>query len=155
MKRFTVHRKLLSRLFWYKQFVWEMNILVKKAIVTVYFPGSSSMASVCGGSLALMDAGVPIAEPLAGVAMGLVTRREGNRITDYSIMTDILVNCDPLVYSIVSQPNLFCYWCTIWCSSHQIKKVHLFGFFACFKGNGCPCKGSNSVKSFYLPCHEE
>ena len=49
------------------------------------------MASVCGGSLALMDAGVPLSEPLAGVAMGLVTSREGDAITDYSIMTDILV----------------------------------------------------------------
>jgi len=46
--------------------------------------GSSSMASVCGGALALMDAGVPIAEPIAGIAMGLVL--EG---TDYAILTDI------------------------------------------------------------------
>jgi polyribonucleotide nucleotidyltransferase len=46
--------------------------------------GSSSMASVCGGILALMDAGVPIAEPVAGIAMGLVL--EG---TDYAILTDI------------------------------------------------------------------
>jgi polyribonucleotide nucleotidyltransferase len=46
--------------------------------------GSSSMASVCGGTLALMDAGVPIAEPIAGIAMGLVL--EGK---DYAILTDI------------------------------------------------------------------
>ncbi len=46
--------------------------------------GSSSMASVCGGTLALMDAGVPIAAPVAGVAMGLVT--EGDK---YAILTDI------------------------------------------------------------------
>ncbi|MGD0136229.1 MAG: polyribonucleotide nucleotidyltransferase [Bryobacteraceae bacterium] len=46
--------------------------------------GSSSMASVCGGSLALMDAGVPVAEPIAGIAMGLVL--EGK---DYAILTDI------------------------------------------------------------------
>jgi len=46
--------------------------------------GSSSMASVCGGTLALMDAGVPIKSPVAGVAMGLVI--EGNR---YAILTDI------------------------------------------------------------------
>jgi len=46
--------------------------------------GSSSMASVCGGTLALMDAGVPIAEPVAGIAMGLVM--EGK---DYAILTDI------------------------------------------------------------------
>jgi polyribonucleotide nucleotidyltransferase len=46
--------------------------------------GSSSMASVCGSSLALMDGGVPIKAPVAGVAMGLVT--EGD---DYVILTDI------------------------------------------------------------------
>jgi polyribonucleotide nucleotidyltransferase len=46
--------------------------------------GSSSMASVCGGTLALMDAGVPLRAPVAGVAMGLVM--EGNR---YAILTDI------------------------------------------------------------------
>jgi polyribonucleotide nucleotidyltransferase len=47
--------------------------------------GSSSMASVCGGSLSLMDAGVPIREPVAGVAMGLVS--DGSRI---AILTDII-----------------------------------------------------------------
>jgi polyribonucleotide nucleotidyltransferase len=46
--------------------------------------GSSSMASICGGTLALMDAGVPMKSPVAGVAMGLVM--EGNR---YAILTDI------------------------------------------------------------------
>jgi len=46
--------------------------------------GSSSMATVCGGILALMDAGVPIKAPVAGVAMGLV--KEGD---DYAILTDI------------------------------------------------------------------
>jgi polyribonucleotide nucleotidyltransferase len=46
--------------------------------------GSSSMASVCGGCLSLMDAGVPIKRPVAGVAMGLVM--EGNR---YAILSDI------------------------------------------------------------------
>jgi polyribonucleotide nucleotidyltransferase len=46
--------------------------------------GSSSMASVCGGTLSLMDAGVPILAPVAGIAMGLVM--EGN---DYAILTDI------------------------------------------------------------------
>lgn len=48
--------------------------------------GSTSMASVCGSSLALMDAGVPIREPVAGVAMGLITDPETNR---YTILTDI------------------------------------------------------------------
>jgi polyribonucleotide nucleotidyltransferase len=46
--------------------------------------GSTSMASVCGSTLALMDAGVPISAPVAGIAMGLVTR-EGR----YAILTDI------------------------------------------------------------------
>jgi polyribonucleotide nucleotidyltransferase len=46
--------------------------------------GSSSMASVCGGTLAMMDAGIPITAPVAGVAMGLV--KEGEK---YAILTDI------------------------------------------------------------------
>lgn len=55
--------------------------------------GSSSMATVCGGSLALMDAGVPISAPVAGVAIGLVTRCEENdtkHLQDYRILTDLL-----------------------------------------------------------------
>ncbi|MFC2028550.1 polyribonucleotide nucleotidyltransferase [Chloroflexota bacterium] len=53
--------------------------------------GSSSMASVCGSTLSLMDAGVPIKAPIAGVAMGLVM--EGD---DYAILTDILGTEDHL-----------------------------------------------------------
>ncbi|CAG0942156.1 polyribonucleotide nucleotidyltransferase [Gammaproteobacteria bacterium] len=53
--------------------------------------GSSSMASVCGASLALMDAGVPTSAPVAGVAMGLV--KEGDR---YQVLTDILGDEDHL-----------------------------------------------------------
>jgi len=53
--------------------------------------GSSSMASVCGGSLALFDAGVPIRSAVAGVAMGLI--KEGER---YAILTDILGTEDHL-----------------------------------------------------------
>jgi polyribonucleotide nucleotidyltransferase len=53
--------------------------------------GSSSMASVCGTSLALMDAGVPIKAPVAGVAMGLV--KEGER---FKVLTDILGDEDHL-----------------------------------------------------------
>jgi len=53
--------------------------------------GSSSMASVCGTSLALMDAGVPIKAPVAGVAMGLV--KDGDR---YQVLTDILGDEDHL-----------------------------------------------------------
>jgi len=51
--------------------------------------GSSSMATVCGGTLALMDAGVPIKAPVAGIAMGLV--KEGEK---YAILTDIAGNED-------------------------------------------------------------
>ena len=53
--------------------------------------GSSSMASVCGSSLALMDAGVPVKAPVAGIAMGLV--KEGN---DYVVLSDILGDEDHL-----------------------------------------------------------
>ncbi|XP_046485612.1 polyribonucleotide nucleotidyltransferase 1, mitochondrial [Neodiprion pinetum] len=53
--------------------------------------GSSSMASVCGGSLALMDAGVPITTAAAGVAMGLITKYdETKQINDYKVLTDLL-----------------------------------------------------------------
>ena len=48
--------------------------------------GSTSMASVCGSTLALMDAGVPIKAPVAGIAMGLITDPESGR---YAILTDI------------------------------------------------------------------
>ena len=53
--------------------------------------GSSSMASVCGSSLALMDAGVPLKAPVAGIAMGLV--KDGNR---FAVLTDILGDEDHL-----------------------------------------------------------
>jgi polyribonucleotide nucleotidyltransferase len=53
--------------------------------------GSSSMASVCGGCLALMDAGVPIAKHVAGIAMGLI--KEGNR---FAVLSDILGDEDHL-----------------------------------------------------------
>ena len=53
--------------------------------------GSSSMASVCGGSLALMDAGVPLKSHVAGIAMGLI--KDGNR---FAVLTDILGDEDHL-----------------------------------------------------------
>ncbi|MDA9233973.1 polyribonucleotide nucleotidyltransferase [Candidatus Pelagibacter sp.] len=53
--------------------------------------GSSSMATVCGGSLALMDAGVPLKAPVAGIAMGLI--KEGD---DFSVLSDILGDEDHL-----------------------------------------------------------
>ncbi len=54
--------------------------------------GSSSMATVCAGSLALMDAGVPIPKHVSGVAMGLISRGDGK----YAILTDILGDEDHL-----------------------------------------------------------
>ena len=54
--------------------------------------GSSSMASVCGGSLAMMDAGVPLKAPVAGVAMGLILEDDGK----YAVLTDILGDEDHL-----------------------------------------------------------
>ncbi|MGB2099080.1 MAG: polyribonucleotide nucleotidyltransferase, partial [Candidatus Puniceispirillaceae bacterium] len=53
--------------------------------------GSSSMATVCGGSLALMDAGVPVKRPVAGIAMGLI--KEGD---DFAVLSDILGDEDHL-----------------------------------------------------------
>jgi polyribonucleotide nucleotidyltransferase len=54
--------------------------------------GSSSMASVCGGSLSMMDAGVPLKAPVAGVAMGLILNEDGQ----YAILSDILGDEDHL-----------------------------------------------------------
>ena len=54
--------------------------------------GSSSMATVCGSTLALLDAGVPIKDPIAGVAMGLIMNNEN----EYAILTDILGTEDHL-----------------------------------------------------------
>jgi len=53
--------------------------------------GSSSMASVCGSSMALMDAGIPVKSPVAGIAMGLVKEDEG-----FAVITDILGDEDHL-----------------------------------------------------------
>ena len=53
--------------------------------------GSSSMASVCGASLALMDAGVPLPRPIAGIAMGLIKEPEG-----FAVLSDILGDEDHL-----------------------------------------------------------
>lgn len=54
--------------------------------------GSSSMATVCAGTLALMDAGIPIKKPVAGIAMGLITDDKGN----YAVLSDILGDEDHL-----------------------------------------------------------
>jgi polyribonucleotide nucleotidyltransferase len=52
--------------------------------------GSTSMASVCGGVLALMDAGVPIKTPVAGISVGLVTEFEGDTLKRYTTLADII-----------------------------------------------------------------
>ena len=53
--------------------------------------GSSSMASVCGGSMAMMDAGIPVKNPVSGIAMGLI--KEGDKVV---ILSDILGDEDHL-----------------------------------------------------------
>ncbi len=52
--------------------------------------GSTSMASVCSGVLALMDAGVPITRPVAGISCGLVTEYTGDHMSRYTMLTDII-----------------------------------------------------------------
>ncbi len=63
----------------------EFPYVVRLVSEVVSSNGSTSMASVCGSTLALLDAGVPISATVAGVAMGLVTDGEG----DYTVLTDI------------------------------------------------------------------
>jgi polyribonucleotide nucleotidyltransferase len=58
--------------------------------------GSSSMATVCGGSLALMDAGVPISAPVSGIAMGLIHERTPEGVERVAILSDILGDEDHL-----------------------------------------------------------
>jgi polyribonucleotide nucleotidyltransferase len=69
----------------------EFPYMIRVACDITGSDGSSSMASVCGSSLALMDAGVPIKAPVAGVAMGLI--KENNR---FAILTDTLSDEDHL-----------------------------------------------------------
>src|SRR5216117_1980732 len=53
--------------------------------------GSTSMASVCGGTLALMDAGVPMIRPVAGISVGICTELDGGKnISGYQLLTDII-----------------------------------------------------------------
>jgi len=52
--------------------------------------GSTSMASVCGGTLALLDAGVPIKAPVAGISCGLVTEEQSGKIVRHRVLTDII-----------------------------------------------------------------
>ena len=70
-----------------EQFAYSMRVVSE----ITESNGSSSMASVCGGCLAMMDAGVPIDKHVAGIAMGLI--KEGNR---FAVLTDILGDEDHL-----------------------------------------------------------
>lgn len=70
-----------------EQFPYTMRVVSEVLMSN----GSSSMATVCGTSLALMDAGVPMPRPVAGIAMGLI--KEGD---DYAVLTDILGDEDHL-----------------------------------------------------------
>ena len=58
--------------------------------------GSSSMASVCGGTLSMLHAGVPLKKPVAGIAMGLVTEGKGGPGDRYAVLSDILGDEDHL-----------------------------------------------------------
>ena len=69
----------------------DFSYTIRLVAETMESNGSSSMASVCGGSLALMDAGVPVKTHVAGIAMGLI--KEGNR---FAVLTDILGDEDHL-----------------------------------------------------------
>lgn len=62
----------------------EFNYAVRVVSDILESNGSSSMASVCGGSMALMDAGVPLKKPVSGIAMGLIVDEDG-----YAILSDI------------------------------------------------------------------
>ena len=52
--------------------------------------GSTSMASVCGGTLALLDAGVPLTRPVAGISVGICAEYSGDQISKYQLLTDII-----------------------------------------------------------------
>src|SRR5690606_27034970 len=69
----------------------EFPYVIRVVAETLESNGSSSMASVCAGSLSLMDAGVPVTAPVAGIAMGVV--KEGDR---YKVLSDILGSEDAL-----------------------------------------------------------
>ncbi|MEA3296091.1 MAG: polyribonucleotide nucleotidyltransferase, partial [Patescibacteria group bacterium] len=78
-----VEKALLSLVPNFKEFPYTIRIVSE----TLSSNGSSSMASLCSSSLSLMDAGVPIKRPVAGIAMGLIARDAS--LTDYKILSDI------------------------------------------------------------------
>src|ERR1041385_2926167 len=67
---------------------WPYTVRVTSEIMESN--GSTSMASVCGGVLSLMDAGVPIKAPVAGISVGLVTEFEGDALSRYTLLSDII-----------------------------------------------------------------
>jgi polyribonucleotide nucleotidyltransferase len=84
---YLAERSLARVLPAYEDFPYTIRIVSE----TLESNGSSSMAAVCGGCLSLMDAGVPILEPVAGIAMGLI--KEGEKI---AVLSDILGDEDHL-----------------------------------------------------------
>src|SRR5205085_7239419 len=84
---FLAERSLARVMPTFEDFPYTVRIVSE----TVESNGSSSMAAVCGGCLSLMDAGVPIVEPVAGIAMGLI--KEGDKI---AVLSDILGDEDHL-----------------------------------------------------------
>ena len=75
----------------------EFPYVVRLVSETLESNGSSSMACVCGGSLALMDAGVPISAPVSGIAMGLIFEKgDGKNPDRFAILSDILGDEDHL-----------------------------------------------------------
>lgn len=85
-------------------FTIELNSKVRES------NGSSSMATVCGGTLALLDAGIELSSPAAGVAMGVVTKYSENipdKIKEYRILTDLLVSCFFFFFQYFSLPLIY------------------------------------------------
>src|SRR6266516_2228764 len=69
----------------------DFRYAIRISSETMESNGSTSMASVCGGMLALMDAGVPVKSPVAGISGGLVTEHgEDRQLKRYELLTDII-----------------------------------------------------------------
>jgi hypothetical protein len=95
IKRNRMHPSKIKTMFIICHLCFLTSITMVATQLMSMILGSSSMATVCGGSLALMDAGVPISSPAAGVAIGLISRYTGNdtkHMEEYRLLTDILVS---------------------------------------------------------------